>query len=509
MSDFLQQSGVDTLIADFREELSRQQKNLVVSDVTDEHGHQYVDLVQEGGGVLGIALVGYTYVLEKMGIRFFSMAGTSAGSINTLLLACCGKKEDAKSPIIAKHLAELDMFSFVDGKPDNSRFTRTVKKWIQRVVLNPRSLKKLWTSVRLLFLGLLVFSVACFVINFFHAGLAKWLGVAALVLLLLLGGILLWCINRFKQIARAGYGLNSGQAFHNWIKKILNECRIQQDPAKGSIDSLAAFGDHFMQVPVLHLRFDARRGHQDVPHMPMMTLVTCDIVSKLKIEFPRMWDLYWKDPRDVHPADFVRASMSIPVFFESFSVRGIRNCSAFDVWSRQVNWQNERKEIPDHCQFIDGGILSNFPISIFYDPRYPVPRMPTFGIRLQDGVIDAANRSNNSLFRYIFSLFSTIRFHFDRDFINKNRAFNKAVCSIDVRGHSWLNFFMDEQEKLTLFRKGAEAAIRFLRQFDWEDYKAERASNAELAAEQFNNPNNLDAFPFSTLRQPGHQNPGS
>ena len=125
--------------------------------------------------------------------------------------------------------------------------------------------------------------------------------------------------------------------------------------------------------------------------------------------------------------------------------------------------------------------------------------MPTFGIRLQDGVIDASNRSNNSLFRYIFSLFSTIRFHFDRDFINKNRAFNKAVCSIDVRGHSWLNFFMNEQEKLTLFRKGAEAAIGFLRQFDWEDYKAERAANAEQDVEQFNNPNNLDAFPFSTL----------
>ena len=41
------------------------------SDIVDAHGHQYVDLVQEGGGVLGIALVGYTYVLENAGIRFF------------------------------------------------------------------------------------------------------------------------------------------------------------------------------------------------------------------------------------------------------------------------------------------------------------------------------------------------------------------------------------------------------------------------------------------------------
>ena len=36
----------------------------------------------EGGGVLGIALTGYTYILEQAGIRFLGVGGTSAGSIN-------------------------------------------------------------------------------------------------------------------------------------------------------------------------------------------------------------------------------------------------------------------------------------------------------------------------------------------------------------------------------------------------------------------------------------------
>ena len=62
------ESGVDALIQSFRDELAQQNKSLQVSDVTDREGNQYVDLVQEGGGVLGIALVGYTYVLEKMAI---------------------------------------------------------------------------------------------------------------------------------------------------------------------------------------------------------------------------------------------------------------------------------------------------------------------------------------------------------------------------------------------------------------------------------------------------------
>ena len=40
-------------------------KPICVSDVKDKFGHQYVDLVQEGGGIHGVALAGYTYVLEK------------------------------------------------------------------------------------------------------------------------------------------------------------------------------------------------------------------------------------------------------------------------------------------------------------------------------------------------------------------------------------------------------------------------------------------------------------
>ena len=72
-------------------------KPFIVSDVVDNDGHQYVNLVQKGGGVLGVALVGYTYVLEKMGIRFLRLAGTSAGAINTALMTVIGRKEEAKS----------------------------------------------------------------------------------------------------------------------------------------------------------------------------------------------------------------------------------------------------------------------------------------------------------------------------------------------------------------------------------------------------------------------------
>src|SRR5690606_10459817 len=155
--EFLQQSGADEIVAELKAYFK--DKPLIISDVTDAKGNQYVDLVQEGGGVLGIALVGYTYVLEKMGIRFFSMAGTSAGAINTLLLACMGNKESEKSEEIAEELSQLNMFDFVDGKPDSSHFTKWVKKWIQRIILKPKSLSKFIGWLKFLAIALLVTSV--------------------------------------------------------------------------------------------------------------------------------------------------------------------------------------------------------------------------------------------------------------------------------------------------------------------------------------------------------------
>lgn len=114
-----------------------------------------------------------------------------------------------------------------------------------------------------------------------------------------------------------------------------------------------------------------------------------------------MWDLYWARQVDAHPGDFVRASMSIPLFFETYCLTGIRKKSSFAIWDKHLNWQNEKKNIPDKTQLMDGGILSNFPINVFYNPNYPVPRMPTFGIRLQDGILDAGNPAGSTFFNYL------------------------------------------------------------------------------------------------------------
>lgn len=496
-SDFLQQSGVAVIIEKLQADLKSKNKEFIVSDVTDAEGHQYVDMVQEGGGVLGIALVGYTYVLEKMGIRFFSLAGTSAGSINAMLLACAGNKEDEKSSAIVDHLVKLQMFSFVDGKPSNWKFTKWIKKKIQQMLLGNNIIKRILRIITWTIIILLLLTIGCFVVNFIWPGIAKWIGLAAGVTLFILIGFIFFAIAKFRQFARNGYGLNEGKIFHKWIKNTISSFHVQADPKQTPINNYADFSRHFMRLPPgLTVKPDNRRTNNMAPNMPMLTLITCDILSERKIEFTQMWDLYWNKAEDVHPGDFVRASMSIPVFFETYAIDNIREKSSFAIWDSHLNWQNQNKNIPDKAQFIDGGTLSNFPINVFYNPNYPVPRMPTFGIRLQDGILDYANKANKNFFSYIASLFATIRFNFDRDFTTKNRAYNMGVKNIDVSAHSWLNFFMDDKEKIELFTKGAKAAAEFLRSFDWELYKTERLKNFELRKERFENPNNMEVLPY-------------
>ena len=107
-----------------------------ISDVIDADGNQYVDLVMEGGGMLGIALVGYTWALEMMGIRFLGVGGTSAGSINALLLAALDEPSRPKSPRLLTELANKNFYDFVDGGND-------VRDLVELALGADRSFKKL------------------------------------------------------------------------------------------------------------------------------------------------------------------------------------------------------------------------------------------------------------------------------------------------------------------------------------------------------------------------------
>jgi NTE family protein len=167
--------------------------------------------------------------------------------------------------------------------------------------------------------------------------------------------------------------------------------------------------------------------------------------------------------------------MSIPVFFESFLIDQIPQTPA--IKSAWAEFFDPQMPVPSSARFVDGGILSNFPINIFYNPRIIEPRSPSFGIDLDDSdpKKEPQEKAESwSLDNYLGRIFNTIRSYYDKDFLLKNKVFRKGIGTIPLSEFNWLNFFLSDEDKLKMFIKGARSATEFLKHFDWPEYQRER-----------------------------------
>ena len=222
-------------------------EGLCVSDIRDELGRQYVDLVQEGGGVHGIALAGYTYVLEKMNIGFMKMAGTSAGSINTLLLNAVRTEEEARllrengiesasttyyetrSEKVLEYLCAKDLRDMVDGHPSWRRLMLNLFTPGKGSVIGQtlKTYKNALLAGGLFFVVLLAAAVGLAFYSFPNGlrDLFKWTTViAALGLVCVLAFFISKIIAaRLLYLNAERFGVNPGTDFENWINRILAE----------------------------------------------------------------------------------------------------------------------------------------------------------------------------------------------------------------------------------------------------------------------------------------------
>ncbi|MBR9998945.1 MAG: patatin-like phospholipase family protein [Cyclobacteriaceae bacterium] len=415
--EFIQHESLKNLLSE-AEELKKNPK-WQVSDILDGAGNQYVDLVQEGGGVLGIALVGYTWMLERLGIRFFHVAGTSAGAINTLLMAGLGPIDQAKSEMLLTILAQKNLFDLVDGDP-------TLKKITQKLI-DGTPFKKLILK-------------------------------------------LLFNIRKIKQALFFDFGLNPGKDFEKWIDQILKEGSSEI----GTLEQLISLrsSKHFPDKLINRIT-----GKQIGDSMAKIAIITADITTRTKVVFPDMAHLYFKDHINMKPCQLVRASMSVPLFFMPFAADDIPDAgtSGHPEW---IRWALYTGKVPPSASFVDGGLISNFPIDVFHLPGSGIPRKPTFGVRLS--TFRESFELVDDLSSYLGGLIATMRHDSDNEFLRKNPDFNRLITFINAdQLVNWLNFNLSDEEKLLLFRKGAESAFSFVKNFDWAEYKELRSKMSE------------------------------
>lgn len=304
-SDFLDDPKIAALLHELTKEGRDKQD---VSDIIDDEGHQYVDLVLEGGGVLGVALVGYTWLLEQMGIRFASVAGTSAGAINAMLLAAHKPQSDGQlaSEWVLEKIANTQFLHFLDGPKHAVKLVDNV--------LNGRGLLKISFSAL-----------------------------------------------RIKNYLKRHLGMHPGNTFEQWLAAILAEMDIVT--TEDLMNNLAIKSRRLIYK---------RSGKQaesinELEISPAtIALICAELSTQSKIELPRMASLFWEKPASVPAAKHIRASMSIPGFFHPMKVP-IEQWQAQE-WSEFTGFRGVAFK---EATLVDGGLVSNFPIHVFHKKGLP------------------------------------------------------------------------------------------------------------------------------------------
>lgn len=410
------------------------------SDVLDAEGHQYVDIVMEGGGTLGLALLGYLHVLESVGLRFIGIGGTSAGAISAIALAAANRPGEPRVGSLIEAIGNMPMADFVDGRQDgDDDATSALQSWLDD---NSHTVSKLWRTSRIL--------------------------------------------DNLNDI----HALNRGEVFHRWMDELLRsmnggqaltvqQLRVRMNDLPVLLVSENADASDFRHLPNAPIweLVNGKRVYLPRSKPDQLCVVTADISTETKVSLPQMAAMYWRQPDQVNVADFARASMSIPGFFATFKVNSLPADEARPLW-RSQEWPERCYEgdfLPAVHHFVDGGVLSNFPIDAFHQ-RTRVPLRPTLGVKLQ---WDEHKHDIPGVLKVFSQSFNTARHAMDAEFIKQNPDYSKLVAYIDTEEINWLDFAMDKPTKLRLFRMGAQTAVAFLRGFNWRDYKRIRRSLAE------------------------------
>jgi len=320
---------------------------------TEVSANTNVDVVLEGGGVKGIALVGALRELSAMHV-VQRVAGTSAGAIVAALLAA------------GYSVAELE-----------------------------REMRDLDSAV-------------------FQDGPARHFGKVGAALAVLLHN-----------------GVYKGDALHTWIKERLAAKNVTT----------------FRQLR----RQETGDDTGTAPYK--LAVVVSDISRGRELRLPEDYHtLCGVDPDTARVADAVRASASIPFYF------------------RPVKFRTGPSQGSQRLVFVDGGLLSNFPIDLFDRSDRKPPRWPTIGIKLSMRRTPRQQwqpvRNPVELTRRLLATMTSAhdQLHVDQICVQDRTIF------VDTTGVRSTDFGITPEQTETLYTSGCTAAQQFLATWDFQQW---------------------------------------
>lgn len=221
----------------------------------------------------------------------------------------------------------------------------------------------------------------------------------------------------------------------------LYEGRYLEDFLTGALGELGVrtFGD--LAIPAEH---DAADG-LPVERRYSLVVTASDLSRQRLVRVP--WDLadYANDPDDFSVARAVRASAAIPFFF-----RPVRVASGGGA----ATW-------------VDGGLLSNFPIGLFDRTDSVDPRWPTFGVRL------TTRPPTPPVTKHVRGPIAIGLATLDTLLTDQGNAYLEDACTVErtvfvpTDGVSVVDFDIDQATTDRLFDAGAVAGREFLSGWDF------------------------------------------
>lgn len=218
-------------------------------------------------------------------------------------------------------------------------------------------------------------------------------------------------------------GMYPGEYFREWLGNELSELGV------------STFAD--LKIP------DAEDPGTGLPVGQRYRLVvhTSDLTNKALARFPWDFPKYDLDPDKELVVDAVRASMSIPFFFRPAEVVGPKGSATL----------------------VDGGMLSNYPITVFDRTDGVKNRWPTWGIKLsaKPGVQTELTESDDSAFGVLIGCVETLMGRWDHYHLDDEQVGDRTIF-VDTFGTSAVNFDLPPEVANQLYANGQSAATAFL-----------------------------------------------
>lgn len=198
------------------------------------------------------------------------------------------------------------------------------------------------------------------------------------------------------------------------------------------------------------------------PHLPddrryRLVVTATDVTNGRLLRFPWDYASLGLDPDRQLVADAVRASISIPLFFEPVSLR--------------------HGTTGEEMVLVDGGILSNFPIAIFDRTDRTERRWPTFGVKVlpklpagTEQLFPGLKRPRLQVLWLLEQVLATAIVGADQTYLERP-CVKRRTIPVDTALVGIVEFDAPEEKRAAVVAKGDEAAVKFLDTWDWESFK--------------------------------------